>query len=93
MICNNSDKQINKSLQNTSFRDYVNYTIIIQCGITKIKVDENKIDEYYQKYIKEFSEKNLGKIKRDFFIEKLSSDLKKINSKKISIFKKIFGDE
>jgi hypothetical protein len=43
--------------------------------------------------IKEFSEKNLGKIKRDFFIEKLSSDLKKINSKKISIFKKIFGDE
>jgi hypothetical protein len=43
--------------------------------------------------IKEFAERNLGKNKRDFFIEKLSSDLKKINSKKISIFKKIFGDE
>ena len=43
--------------------------------------------------IKEFSERNLGKTKRDFFIEKLSSDLKKINSKKITLFKKIFGND
>ena len=57
MICNNNviEKQ---NIRNTSFREYVNYTILVNCGITKIKIDEKKIDEYYEKYIKEVSDSN-----------------------------------
>ena len=60
MICNNGiiENQNNITMRNTSFREYVNYTIQVNCGITKIKIDEKKIDEYYQKYIKEVSDIN-----------------------------------
>jgi len=41
-----------------SFKDYVNYTVNVNClGFTIITIDSTKIDEYHQKCIKEIAEK------------------------------------
>ena len=41
-----------------SFKEYVNYTISVNCiGSKTIQIDATKIDEYHQKCIKEISEK------------------------------------
>jgi len=73
---------------NKYFREYVKYSIYSDClGNKRIKIDKNKIDDYFKNFIKYISNKNSIDIELIKLIEsKIKIQIKKLNDKSLFIY-------